>query len=69
MNTNYPLESERALINRTVEATGSSESTIIRIIKENKAGKLQSPGKKKPNKSDKLDSFSLSVIRRIVHGF
>ena len=71
VRTKYPLENQRALINRTVEATGSSESTIKRIIKENKAGKLQSPGKKRLNrkKFNKLDSFDLSIIRRIVHEF
>ena len=71
MRTNYLLESQRALIDRTVEATGSSKSTIKRIINENKSGKLQSPGKKRPNrkKFNKLDSFDLSVIRRIVHEF
>lgn len=71
MRATCPLESQRSLINKTVEATGSSESTVKRIIKENKTGKLQTPGKKRPNKKifEKLDNFDLSVIRRVVHEF
>ena len=54
---NFPLESQRSIIiDRTSKATGSSISTIKRIIKEERA---RSPGKKRPNrkKFTKLDSF------------
>ena len=34
MGTNYPLESQRALINRTVEATGSSNLRSNESLKE-----------------------------------
>ena len=65
---NFPLESQRSIIERTSKATGSSISTIKRIIKEERP---RSPGKKRPNrkKFTKLDSFDLSVIRRIIHSF
>ena len=65
---NFPLESQRSIIERTSEATGSSISTIKRIIKEERP---RSPGRKRPNrkKFTKLDSFDLSVIRRIIHLF
>ena len=65
---NFPLESQRSIIERTSKATGSSISTIKRIMKEERP---RSPGKKRPNrkKFTKLDSFDLSVIRRIIHSF
>ena len=65
---NFPPESQRSIIERTSKATGSSISTIKRIIKEERP---RSPGKKRPNrkKFTKLDSFDLSVIRRIIHSF
>ena len=65
---NFPLESQRSIIERTSKATGSSISTIKRIIKKERP---RSPGKKRPNrkKFTKLDSFDLSVIRRIIHSF
>ena len=65
---NFPLESQRSIIERTSKATGSSISTIKRIIKEERP---RSPGKRRPNrkKFTKLDSFDLSVIRRIIHSF
>ena len=65
---NFPLESQRSIIERTSKATGSSISTIKRIMKEVRP---RSPGKKRPNrkKFTKLDSFDLSVIRRIIHSF
>ena len=65
---NFPLESQRSIIERTSKATGSSISTIKRIIKEKRP---RSPGKKRPNRKKfiKLDSFDLSVIRRIIHSF
>ena len=65
---NFPLKSQRSIIERTSKATGSSISTIKRIIKEERP---RSPGKKRPNrkKFTKLDSFDLSVIRRIIHSF
>ena len=65
---NFPLESQRSIIERTSKATGSSISTIKRIIKEERP---RSPGKKRPNrkKFTTLDSFDLSVIRRIIHSF
>lgn len=72
MKSNYPLESKRTLISRTVEATGSSISTIKRIIKDKEdEERPRTPGKKRPNrkKFSKLDEFDLSVIRRIVHSF
>ena len=57
---NFPLESHGLIIERTSKATGSSISTIKRIIKEER------PNRKK---FTKLDSFDLSVIRRIIHSF
>ena len=65
---NFPLESQRSIIERTSKATCSSISTIKRIIKEERP---RSPGKKRPNRKEftKLDSFDLSVIRRIIHSF
>ena len=65
---NFPLESQRSIIERTSKTTGSSISTIKRIIKEERP---RSPGKKRPNrkKFTKLDSFDLSVIRKIIHSF
>ena len=65
---NFHLESQRSIIERTSKATGSSISTIKRIIKEERPRSL---GKKRPNrkKFTKLDSFDLSVIRRIIHSF
>ena len=65
---NFSLESQGSIIERTSKATGSSISTIKRIIKEERP---RSPGKKKPNRTKftKLDSFDLSVIRRIIHSF
>ena len=65
---NFPLESQGSIIERTSKATGSSISTIKRIIKEERP---RSPGKKRPNrkKFTKLDTFHLSVIRRITHSF
>ena len=65
---NFFLESQRSIIERTSKATGSSIPTVKRIIKE---GRPRSPGKKRPNrkKFTKLDSFDLSVIRRIIHSF
>ena len=64
---NFPLESQRSIIERTSKATGSSISTIKRIIKEERP---RSPAKKRPNRKNftKLDSFDLSVIR-IIHSF
>ena len=68
LKVNFPLEGQGSIIERTSKATGSSISTIKRIIKEERA---RSPGKKRPNrkKFTKLDSFDLSVIRRIIHLF
>ena len=65
---NFPPESQRSIIERASKATGSSISTIKRIMKEERP---RSPGKKRPNrkKFTKLDSFDLSVIRRIIHSF
>ena len=63
---NFSLESQGSIIE--CKATGSSISTIKMIIKEERP---RSPGKKRPNrkKFTKLDSFDLSVIRRIIHSF
>ena len=65
---NFPPESKRSIIERTSKATGSSISTVKRIIKEERP---RSPGKKRPNrkKFTKLDSFDLSVVRRIIYSF
>ena len=65
---NFPLESQQSIIERTSKATDSCISTIKRIIKEERP---RSPGKKRRNrkKFTKLDSFDLSVIRRIIHLF
>ena len=65
-----PSESQNFLFNCTSEATGSSISTVRRIVKQSDGPKT--PGKKRKNRKEelsKLDEFDLSVIRRIVHGY
>ena len=54
---NFPLESQRSIIERTSKAIGSSISTIKRIIKEERP---RSPGKKRPNR--KKNSLSLIAL-------
>ena len=64
-----PSESQNFLFKCTSEATGSSVSTVRRIVKQSDGPKT--PGKKSKNRKEefsKLDEFDLSVIRRIVHG-
>ena len=64
-----PSESQNFLFKCTSEATGSSISTVRRIVKQSDGPKT--PGKKRKNRKEKfskLDEFDLSVIRRIVHG-
>ena len=65
---NFPPESQPSIIERASKATRSSIWTIKRIMKEERP---RSPGKKRPNRNKftKLDSFDLSVIRRIIHSF
>ena len=46
---NFPLESQRSIIERTSKATGSSISTIKRIIKEERP---RSPGKKRTQQEE-----------------
>ena len=65
-----PSESKSFLFKCTSEATGSSVSTVRRIVKQSDRPKM--PGKKRKNRKkefSKLDEFDLSVIRRIVHGY
>ena len=67
-----PSESQNFLFKCTSEATGSSISTVRRIVKQSDGPKT--PGKKKRKirieDFSKLDEFDLSVIRRtVVHGY
>ena len=63
-------ESQNFLLKCTSEATGSSISTVRRIVKQ--SDRPKTPGKKGKNRKEefiKLDEFDLSVIGRIVHGY
>ena len=65
-----PSDSQQSLFKHTAEATGSSLSTVRRIVKQKDGPKT--PGKKRLNKNkefNKLDEFDLGIIRRIVHTF
>ena len=65
-----PSESQNFLFKCTLEATGSSISTVRRIVKQSDGSKT--PGKKSKNRKEelrKLDEFDLSIIRRIVNGY
>ena len=65
-----PSESQNFLFKCTSEATGSSISTVRRIVKKSDGPKT--PGKKRKSRKEefnKLDEFDLSVIRRIVLGY
>ena len=65
-----PSESQNFLFKCTSEATGSSVSTVRRIVKQSDGPKTS--GKKRKNRKEefcKLHEFDLSVIRRIVHGY
>ena len=67
---NNPSHTDHSLFKRTAEATGSSLSTVRRIVQQKEGPKT--PGKKRPNRKEefsKLDEFYLGVIRRIVHGY
>ena len=67
---NNPSDRDHSLFKRTAEATGSSLSTVRRIVKQKDGPKT--PGKKRPNRKEefsKLDEFDLDVMRRIVHGY
>ena len=70
VKANNPSDRDHSLFKGTAEATGSSLSTVRRIVQQ-KDG-LKTPGKKRPNRKEefsKLDEFDLGVIRRIVHGY
>ena len=54
---NFPLESQGSIIERTSKATGSSISTIKRIIKEERP---RSPGKKRPTGRNSLSLIPLT---------
>ena len=65
-----PSESQNFLFKCTSEATGSSISTVRRIVKQCDGPKT--PGEKRKDREEefsKLDEFDLSVIRRTVHGY
>ena len=67
---NNPSDRDHSLFKRTAEATGSSLSTVRRIVQQKDGPKT--PGKKRPNGKEefsKLDEFDQGVIRRIVHGY
>ena len=67
---NNPSDRYHSLFKRTAEATGSSLTTVRRIVHQKDGPKT--PRKKKPNRKEefsKLDEFDLGVIRRIVHGY
>ena len=67
---NNPSDKDHSLFKHTAEATGSSLSTVRRIVQQKDGPKT--PGKKTPNRKEefsKLDEFDLGVIRRIVHGY
>ena len=67
---NNPSDRDHSLFKRTAEATGSSLSTVRRIVQQKDRPKT--PGKRRPNRKEefsKLDEFDLGVIRRIVHGY
>ena len=69
-NSNNPSDSDHSLFQRTAEATGSSLSTVRRIVQQKDGPKT--PEKKRPNRKEefsKLDEFDLGVIRRIVPGY
>ena len=55
----------------TSEATGSSISTVRRIVKPKVTGQKRQVKKEKNRKEEfsKLDEFDLRVTRRIVHGY
>lgn len=71
----FPNESVRFLVNKTKEATGTSECSIYRIRKEELTGKLTTPRKNrkkveyKSSRRHKYDGFVITAIRRIVHSF
>ena len=70
VNANNPSDRDHFLFKRTAEATGSSLSTVRRIVQQKDGPKT--PGKKRPKRKEefsKLDEFDLGVIRRIVHGY
>ena len=67
---NNPSDRDHSLFKHTAEATGSSLSTVRRIVQQKNG--LKTPGKKRPNRKEefsKLDEFDLGVIRRIVRGY
>ena len=66
---NNPSDRDHSLFKHTAEATGSSLSTVRRIVQQKDGPKT--PGEKRPNRKEefsKLDEFDLGVIRRIIHG-
>lgn len=71
----YPNESVRFLVNKTKQATGTSESSIYRMKKERNTGNVVTPRKKrkkveyKTSRRLKYDGFVITAIRRIVHSF
>ena len=59
---NNPSDRDHSLFKRTAEATGSSLSTVKRIVQQKDGPKT--PGKKRPNRKEefsKLDEFDLGV--------
>ena len=67
---NNSSDRDHSLFKHTAEATGSSLSTVRRIVQQKDGPKM--PGKKKTNRKEefsKLDEFDLGVIRRTLHGY
>ena len=67
---NNPSDRDHSLFKCTAEATGSSLSTVRRIVQQ-KDG-LKTPGIKRPKRKEeftKLDESDLGVIRRIIRGY
>ena len=65
-----PSGSQQSLFKHMTEATGSSVSTVRRIVKQKDGPKT--PGKRcqiKKEEFNKLDEFDLGIIRPIVHTF
>ena len=68
---NNPSDRDYSLFKRTAEATGSSLSTVRRIVQQ-KDGPKTAGKKKRPNRKEefsKLDEFDVGVIKRIVRGY
>ncbi|GFY62610.1 DDE_3 domain-containing protein [Trichonephila inaurata madagascariensis] len=70
-----PQESISEIVRKVSGLTGISKITVFRLKKEKTLSALSSPGKKRPSavgqrrRLVKYDDFTLSCIRRKIHGF